>query len=50
VQFAEGFITKKSIGISNLDAFVLQETWNNRLFLSIQHLIWKIVSKANGNS
>jgi hypothetical protein len=26
VQFAEGFITKKSIGISNLDALVLQET------------------------
>jgi hypothetical protein len=26
VQFAEGFVTKKSIGISNLDALVLQET------------------------
>ena len=27
VQFAEGFISKKSIGIHNLDALVLQETW-----------------------
>ena len=26
VRFAEGFISKKSIGISNLDALVLQET------------------------
>ena len=26
VQFAEGFISKKSIGISNLDALVLRET------------------------
>lgn len=26
VQFAEGFISKKNIGISNLDALVLQET------------------------
>jgi bacillithiol biosynthesis deacetylase BshB1 len=26
VQFAEGFVTKKSIGIANLDAFVMQET------------------------
>ena len=26
VQFAEGFISKKSIGINNLDALVLQET------------------------
>jgi N-acetylglucosamine malate deacetylase 1 len=26
VQFAEGFISKKSIGISNLDALVLNET------------------------
>ena len=26
VQFAEGFISKKSIGIRNLDALVLQET------------------------
>jgi bacillithiol biosynthesis deacetylase BshB1 len=26
VQFAEGFLTKKAIGISNLDALVLQET------------------------
>ena len=26
VQFAEGFITKKSIGVSSLDAFVLRET------------------------
>ena len=26
VQFAEGFVTKKSIGISSLDALVLQET------------------------
>ena len=26
VQFAEGFISKKSIGIHNLDALVLQET------------------------
>lgn len=26
VQFAEGFLTKKNIGISNLDALVLQET------------------------
>lgn len=26
VQFAEGFLTKKNIGIKNLDAFILQET------------------------
>lgn len=26
VQFAEGFITKKSIGIANLEAFILRET------------------------
>jgi N-acetylglucosamine malate deacetylase 1 len=26
VQFAEGFLSKKSIGINNLDALVLQET------------------------
>ena len=26
VQFAEGFISKKSIGISNLDALLLKET------------------------
>jgi bacillithiol biosynthesis deacetylase BshB1 len=26
VQFAEGFLSKKSIGLKNLDAFVLQET------------------------
>ena len=26
VQFAEGFLTKKNIGLKNLDAFILQET------------------------
>jgi hypothetical protein len=26
VQFAEGFISKKNIGIDNLDALILQET------------------------